>query len=126
RQVTAERDLRAILAKSEGDKQSMINVSEGIKMEMINKSEGEMIKRINEAEGTASEILELAKATAESIRKVAAAIAKDHGEDAIKLRLMEKYIGKFRALADAETRVIIPSNVVDFDGWMKAVGLEIK
>ena len=39
KQVTAERDRRAILATSEGDKQARINKSEGRKMEMINLSE---------------------------------------------------------------------------------------
>jgi regulator of protease activity HflC (stomatin/prohibitin superfamily) len=125
KQVTAERELRAILAKSEGDKQSTINVSEGEKTEMINHSEGEMIKMTNEAEGSAQEILELAGATAESIRKIAGAVSLEHGEEAIKLRLMEKYIGTIKNLADAETRVIIPSNIVDFDGWMRTVGLEL-
>ena len=57
----AEREKRAILAKSEGDKQSRINMSEGKKMEMINISEGEMQKKINEAEGKAEEILTISK-----------------------------------------------------------------
>lgn len=69
-QVNAERERRALLAKSEGDKQSKINRSEGVKAEMINRSEGEMQKRINEAEGKAEEILTIAKATAESIERI--------------------------------------------------------
>ena len=123
KQVTAERNRRAILAKSAGDKQSMINRSEGLKTEAINKSEGEMMRQINEAEGRAEEILQIAGATAASIGKIAAAISEHNGEDALKLQLMEKYISKFENLADAETRVIIPANVLNFEGWMNAVGL---
>src|SRR4029078_3424956 len=46
RQMTAERDRRALLATSEGEKQSRINNSEGLKSEAVNKSEGEMQKRM--------------------------------------------------------------------------------
>ena len=56
KQVTAERDRKAVLAQSEGEKQALINRSEGYKAEMINTSEGEKQKRINEAEGHAAEI----------------------------------------------------------------------
>jgi len=67
RQVTAEREKRALVAKSLGTKESMINDSEGKKAEMINqsegdmrrlinRSEGEMRRRINEAEGISQEI----------------------------------------------------------------------
>lgn len=74
-QVNAERERRALLAKSEGDKQAKINRSEGIKAETINRSEGEMQKRINEAEGKAEEILAIARATAESIERLAEVIS---------------------------------------------------
>ena len=73
KQVNAERERRAVLARSEGDRQSRINMSEGRKTEMINKSEGEMQRRVNEAEGKAEEILAIARAVSDSIRKVGAA-----------------------------------------------------
>jgi len=41
KQVTAERNRRAIVQKSVGEKQSLINTSEGHMREMINQSEGE-------------------------------------------------------------------------------------
>ena len=74
KQVNAERERRAIVAKSEGDRQSRINKSEGLKMELINRSEGEMQRRINEAQGKAKEIEAIAVATAESIEKIADAL----------------------------------------------------
>ncbi|HYW34697.1 MAG TPA: stomatin-like protein, partial [Balneolaceae bacterium] len=60
RQMSAERDRRATVAKSEGIMQSTINDADGTKSEIINKSEGEMQRRINEAEGVATEIETLA------------------------------------------------------------------
>ncbi len=125
KQVTAERERRAILAKSEGDKQAMINLSEGVQREMINVSEGEMTRRINEAQGQAQEILEIAAATAESIEKVALAISEERGVDAITLQLMEKYIRQFKFLADSNVDIILPANLLNFEGLMNSVGLRL-
>ena len=125
KQVTAERDRRAILARSQGDKQSKINLSEGIKMEMINISEGEREKMINEAEGRAEEIRMLARATAESIEKVAAVVAADGGEDALKLQVAERFFGKLSAFADGTTQVVVPANIFDIDGWLSKLQLKV-
>lgn len=124
KQVTAERERRAILAKSEGDKQSRINMSEGKKMETINLSEGEMQKKINIAEGKAQEIMSISRATASSIEKLANVIDKEGGNEAIKLQMAEKYLSTLRHLAHEDTRVILPANLIDFEGWLKSVGLE--
>ncbi|MCI5189076.1 MAG: paraslipin, partial [Candidatus Electrothrix sp. AS4_5] len=59
KQMQAEREKRAEIAKSEGQRQSMINRAEGEKAEAIAKSEGEKMKRINEADGRAQEILKV-------------------------------------------------------------------
>ncbi|MBL7664419.1 MAG: hypothetical protein JNM93_04755 [Bacteriovoracaceae bacterium] len=125
KQVTAERNKRAILAKSEGDKLAKINKSEGLKMEMINLSEGEMQKRINEAEGKASEILTIAKATAESIKKVGHALHQKGGEEAYKLQISELFLEKIDKLAKPGTEVILPANLTDFNGWLKNIGISL-
>lgn len=125
RQVTAERDRRAILAKSLGDRQSRINVSEGEMTETINVSEGDKQQLINEAEGKAQEILTIARATAESIRKIGAAINEKGGEESIRLQLAEKMFTKVGELGKANTRVILPANVADFNGWLKMTDLEL-
>jgi len=125
RQVTAERDRRAILAKSLGDKQSRINVSEGDMTETINVSEGDKQQLINEAEGKAQEILTIAKATVESITKIGAAIHAQGGEESIRLQLAEKLFNKVGMLGDASTRVVLPANVADFHGWLKMTDLEL-
>ena len=116
KQVSAERERRAIMATSEGDKQSRINRSEGLKAELINISEGEKQRRINEAQGYAQEILSISAATAESIEKVAEVVNSQGGSAALKLQLSERYIEAIKGLQDA--RVILPANIVDYRAWL--------
>ena len=125
KQVTAERNRRAILEKSVGEKQSLINTSEGVMRELINNSEGEMQKRINEASGKASEILYLGKATAESIRKVANAISGAGGEEAVKLELGQKYIKSLTKLKSNRNNVIMGGNLADMKEMLKGIDIEI-
>jgi len=122
-QVNAERERRAILAKSLGDKQSRINRSEGLKAEMVNISEGEMQRRINAAEGKAEEIKSIAKATGESIAKVAAAITQPGGEQAIEMQLKEQYLLQMEGLCKADRKVILPANLLDFEQWLSSLGM---
>ncbi len=123
KQVNAERERRAVLAKSEGDRQSRINMSEGRKTEMINKSEGEMQRRVNEAEGKAEEILAIARAVSDSIRKVGAAAILEGGEDAIRLQLAERFLSKLGGLAKSETRVILPTDLTSLDKILDSLDL---
>jgi len=123
KQVTAERNKRAILAKSEGDKESRVNRSEGKKAQMINVSEGEMQRRINEAAGRASEIRLLAEATGDSIKRIAAAIDSEGGKKAFDLKLKEKYIASLRELADSDVEIIVPSEINDFEKWTSGLSL---
>ncbi len=125
-QMTAERDRRALIAKSEGDRQSRVNRSEGLKMEAINKSEGEMSRRINEAEGKASEIESIAEATAGSIIKIADAISTSGGEEAVTLRLRQEYLTQFSHLANSETNVLLPADISRLEELLDSVGLSFK
>lgn len=123
-QVNAERERRALLAKSEGDKQSKINRSEGVMAETINRSEGEMQRRINEAEGKGEEILTLAKATAESIERLASVIASPGGQSALRMQLGEQYLKQLDGLSKDDTRIVLPGNMVDCDYWLQSIGLK--
>ena len=124
RQVTAERDRKAVVARAEGDRQSAINRSEGHKVELINQSEGEMQRRINEAEGRAAEIRAVADATADSIEKIADAISASGGAEAVKLRLTQKLIGELGALQKPDTGVLLPANLLDIDSLLASLKLE--
>lgn len=123
RQMTAERDRRAIIAKSEGVKGSRINDAEGVRAEIINISEAEMQRRINEAEGYAQEILSIAEATAKSIEEVAAALSGPKGVDAMKLKLSEKYLDVLSGLGRDENSVILPKDISNYDALMKGLSL---
>lgn len=123
RQMTAERDRRAVIARSEGVKGSKVNDAEGVREEIINISEAEMQRRINEAEGLAQEIEALAEATAISIERIAAALSEPKGAEAMQLRLAEKYLGKLKGLARNENQIIIPRDLSDYEGVMKGLSL---
>jgi len=125
KQVTAERNRRAILQKAVGEKQSLINTSEGQMSELINKSEGEMQKRINEASGKASEILALGEATAESIAKIATAISGPGGKEAVKLELGQKYIRSLTKLKSNNNNVIMGGNIANMKEMLKGLDLEL-
>ncbi len=65
KQMRAEREKRALVLQSEGERDAAINTAEGQKQQVIKASEANKQQRINEAEGQASAILAVAKATAE-------------------------------------------------------------
>ncbi len=122
KQMSAEREKRATIAKSEGDKLSRINRSEGIKQEMINESEGEKQKLINEAEGEVQEILQVARATAEGIRQIAMAINKEGGESAVMMKIANDYLNRLKKLASEQTQIILPMDFTNLQEILK--GLE--
>jgi regulator of protease activity HflC (stomatin/prohibitin superfamily) len=113
KQMKAEREKRAEIAKSEGERQSTINRAEGERAEAIARSEGEKMRRINEAEGQAQEILKVAEATAEGIRRVAEALGAPGGQEAANLEVAKKYIDQFGKLAKENNTMILPANLTD-------------
>lgn len=123
KQVTAERERRAILARAEGNKQSRINTSEGTMRELINLSEGERQRLVNEAEGRAQETLSLAKATAESIERIGGALSQQGGEEAIRLNLSQRYIAQLGLLANPDTAVILPVDLTNLSKQLADLGL---
>jgi regulator of protease activity HflC (stomatin/prohibitin superfamily) len=123
-QMKAEREKRAEIAISEGDRQSRINRAEGLRQEAIHVSEGEKQKRINEAEGQAQEILLVADATAEGIRKVAEAVNLPGGPEAMNLKVAQQYVSEFGNLAKTNNTMIIPADLAGMGG-MVATATEI-
>jgi len=121
KQMRAEREKRASIATSEGDRQARINRAEGLKREAIAVSEGEKQKRINEAEGQAQEIELVATATAEGIKNVAESLNLAGGETAANLRVAEKYISEFGNLAKENNTMIIPANMGDISSMVATV-----
>lgn len=109
-QVSAERQKRALILESEGQRQSAINVAEGHKQAQILASEAKKMEQINLAAGDAEAILLKAKATATGVERVAAALEeKSRGSQAVSVFLAEKYIDAFSHLAKTSTTLLLPS-----------------
>jgi regulator of protease activity HflC (stomatin/prohibitin superfamily) len=115
-QITAEREKRALIAKSEGQRQEEINLAEGEKQSFILKSEGEKQSAINRAQGEAQALEVIAQATAQAVRMVADALNQPGGMSAANLKIAEQYIQAFGQLARTNNTLIVPSNVSDMAG----------
>jgi regulator of protease activity HflC (stomatin/prohibitin superfamily) len=114
KQMRAEREKRAVVLTSEGERDAKINQAEGEKQRVIKESEGNKQQQINEAQGQAAAILAIATATAEGLRQVGEAIAGRGGVEAMQLRVAEEYVKQFGHLADeAASTLIVPANLSD-------------
>ena len=120
KQMRAEREKRAVILTSEGQRDAAINNAEGAKQQVIKASEASRQQQINEAEGQAQAILAIASATSEGIRRVAEAIRTDGGMEAVQLRVAEQYVEQFGHLAKSTTSVIVPASVSDVAGMIAA------
>lgn len=113
KQMRAEREKRAMILTSEGERDAAINQAEGEKQQVIKASEAKKQQQINEAEGAASAILAIARATADGLRMVAESIKVPGGQEAVQLRVAEQYIAKFGELAKSSNTLVLPASVSD-------------
>jgi len=113
KQMRAEREKRAVILASEGDRDAKINQAEGDKQRVIKASEASKLQKINEADGQAAAILAVAKATAEGLRTVGESLAGKGGAEAMQLRIGEEYVRQFGNLARESTTLVIPSQLSD-------------
>jgi regulator of protease activity HflC (stomatin/prohibitin superfamily) len=118
KQMRAEREKRAVILTSEGERDAKINEAEGSKQQVIKQSEAVKQQRINEAEGEAAAILAVAGATAGGLRQVAAALQDQGGTDAMQLRIAEQYITEFGKLAKAGNTFVVPASLGDISGMI--------
>jgi regulator of protease activity HflC (stomatin/prohibitin superfamily) len=118
KQMRAEREKRAVILTSEGDRDAKINQAEGEKQRVIKESEAARQQQINEAAGEAEAILAVATATAEGLRRVAEAVASQGGREAMQLRVAENYVAQFGNLARTSNTLVIPANVSDIAGMI--------
>lgn len=121
RQITAEREKRAVISESEGKKQEQINLATGAREAAIAKSEGEKQSEINVAEGKAQATIAIANATAQAISLIAKASEEQGGNTAINLKVAEQYIDAFSNLAKINNTLIVPSNLSDVSGMVGSV-----
>ncbi len=111
KQMRAEREKRASILQSEGDRDAKINTAEGEKQRVIKESEAQMQSQINTARGQAEAILAVAKATAEGLGMVAQSLQMPGGDMAMELRIAEQYVHEFGKLAKASNTMIVPANL---------------
>ncbi|MES2215393.1 MAG: stomatin-like protein [Pseudomonadota bacterium] len=112
-QVAAERQKRANVLESEGQKQATINHAEAEKAETVLASEASYIGQVNRARGEAEAILLVADANAKGIEIVAKSLKQAGGSDAASLKVAEQYVAAFSQLAKQSNTIIVPSNVGD-------------
>jgi len=118
KQMKAEREKRASILASEGQRDSAINNAEGEKQRQIKESEARMMAQINTAKGEASAILEVAQATAEGLRLVGQSLQAEGGKLAMELRIAEQYIPEFGRIAQKSSTVVLPANLTDLGSIM--------
>ena len=110
-QITAEREKRALIAKSEGQRQQQINTSEGQRQQDINVADGRKQAEVLRAQGEAAAIQLVAEATAAAIRVIGDAARAPGGIEALQMQLAKDYIEKWGNLAKASTSLVIPADL---------------
>ena len=120
KQMRAEREKRATVLQSEGERDAKINEAEGEKQRVIKESEAAQQQQINEANGEAAAILSIAEATAEGLKKVAEALNSEGGDKAMQLRVAEDYLERFGNLAKEGNTLIVPANLSDMSSMIGA------
>ncbi|MHB1201563.1 MAG: SPFH domain-containing protein [Acidithiobacillus sp.] len=110
-QITAEREKRALIFQSEGQRQQQINTSEGQRQLEINVADGRRQGEILRAQGEAQAIELVATATANAIRAIGAAANEPGGIEALQMQLAKDFIEKWGNLAKAGTTLVIPADL---------------
>ena len=118
KQMRAEREKRAVILTSEGERDAKINEAEGEKQQVIKQSEAVKQQQINEADGEASAILAIATATAQGLSRVAKSLNEEGGEAAMQLRVAEDYLEQFGNIAKQGNTLVIPANLADISSMI--------
>lgn len=105
KQMTAERNRRALILQAEGDKQAAITRAEGEKQASVTRSEGEKQSAILQAEGAANARLKAAEAEALAITQISRAIG-DPAQTAQYL-ITARYIESLRDMARTQNSKVI-------------------
>ncbi|MFK7974255.1 MAG: SPFH domain-containing protein [Rickettsiaceae bacterium] len=117
-QVAAERQKRATILESEGERQAQINIAEGEKARTVLNSEASLVDQVNRAKGESEAIVAVAEATAKGIDVVAHSIQNSGGSEAVSLKVAEQYVEAFSQLAKKSNTVLLPSNLDNPSGFI--------
>jgi regulator of protease activity HflC (stomatin/prohibitin superfamily) len=105
KQMTAERNRRALVLQAEGDKQAAIARAEGEKQAAITRSEGIKESAILEAEGAAQARLRAAAAEAQAIAQIAQTIGSQ--ANTAQYLITARYIESLRDMARSQNSKVI-------------------
>ena len=104
KQMTAERNRRALVLQAEGDRQAAITRAEGEKQAAVTRAEGEKQSAILAAEGAAQARLRNAEAEAEALSQIAQAIPKGDAEQYL---ITVRYIESLRDMTRTNNSKVI-------------------
>ena len=105
KQMTAERNRRALVLQAEGDRQAAITRAEGEKQAAVTRAEGQKQSAILAAEGAAQARLRNAEAEAEAIAQVARVML-DHGNPAQYL-ITQRYIESLKEMSRGNNAKVV-------------------
>ena len=105
KQMTAERNRRALILQAEGDKQAAITRAEGEKQAAITRSEGEKESAILSADGAAQARLKSAAADAQAIAQIAQSIG--NAEQTTQYLITSRYIESLRDMTRTQNSKVI-------------------
>ena len=105
KQMTAERNRRALILQAEGEKQAAITRAEGEKQAAITRSEGEKESAILQADGAAQARLKAAGADAQAILQISQAIG--NPEQTTQYLITSRYIESLRDMTRTQNSKVI-------------------
>lgn len=105
KQMTAERNRRALILQAEGDKQAAITRAEGEKQAAITRSEGQRESAILQADGAAQARLKAAAADAQAIAQVTGAIG--NADKTTQYLLTSRYIESLRDMTQTNNSKVV-------------------
>ena len=104
KQMTAERNRRALVLQAEGDRQAAITRAEGEKQAAVTRAEGEKQSAILAAEGAAQARLKNAEAESEALNRIAQAIPDGNAEQYL---ITVRYIESLRDMTRTNNSKVI-------------------
>jgi len=105
KQMTAERNRRALILQAEGEKQAAITRAEGEKQASITRSEGEKESAILAADGAAQARLKAASADAQAIGQISQAIG--NTEQTTQYLITSRYVESLRDMTRTQNAKVI-------------------
>lgn len=106
KQMTAERNRRALILQADGEKQAAIARAEGERQSAITRAEGEKQSAILRAEGAAQARLRNAEAESQAIHQISESISQNQSQSAYYL-LMQRYIESLTQMATSQNSKVV-------------------